>query len=149
MGTSIRIESLRCSTRASRHSHLRRWDLAPTLTMAQGGTSTASLSGKISDATGATLPGVTVTVTSLATNQQRTVVTNEDGIYRFAGLTPGSYSLTTDLDGFAKFIQSDIRLQVGAAADLNVTMRLAGVNESLTVTGRAAILRAQEPICPR
>jgi protocatechuate 3,4-dioxygenase beta subunit len=120
--------------------------LMPGLVMAQGGTSTASLSGKITDATGATLPGVTVTVTSLATNQQRTVVTNEDGIYRFAGLTPGSYSLTTDLEGFAKFAQSDIRLQVGAAADLNVTMRLSGVNESLTVTGEA--FRARKPICP-
>lgn len=110
--------------------------------MAQGGTSTASLSGKITDATGATLPGVTVTVTSAATNQQRTVVTNEDGMYRFAGLPPGSYSLTTDLEGFAKFVQSDIRLQVGAAADLNVTMRLSGVNESLTVTGQAAIIQS-------
>jgi hypothetical protein len=116
--------------------------LTPTVAMAQGGTSTASLSGKISDATGATLPGVNVTVTSAATNQQRTVVTNEDGIYRFAGLTPGTYSLTSDLDGFAKFVQSDIRLQVGAAADLNVTMRLSGVNESLTVTGQAAIIQS-------
>ena len=116
--------------------------LVPTLAVAQGGTSTAGLSGKILDATGATLPGVTVTVTSAATNQQRSVVTNEDGIYRFAGLTPGTYSLTSELDGFAKSVQSDIRLQVGGAADLNVTMRLSGVNESLTVTGQAALIQS-------
>ena len=49
------------------------------------------------------LPGVSVTVTNLATNQARTVVSNEDGLYRFAGLTPGRYSLTAQIDGFATF----------------------------------------------
>ena len=116
--------------------------LAPSFARAQGGTSTASVAGKVSDATGGVLPGVTVTVTSLATNQQRTVVTNEEGVYRFAGLPPGNYSITAELEGFAKFVQSDIRLQVGAASDLNVTMRLSSVSESLTVTGQTAIIES-------
>src|SRR3954468_2793220 len=77
--------------------------LAPSTAGAQGGTSTASVAGKGSDATGGVLPGVTVTVTSLSTNQQRTVVTNEEGVYRFAGLTPGEYSITAELEGFSKF----------------------------------------------
>ena len=67
-----------------------------TTTFAQGGTSTASLAGKIVDDTGARLPGVTVTVTSLGTNQSRTVVSNEEGLYRFAGLQPGNYNFTLD-----------------------------------------------------
>ena len=75
----------------------------------------ARVSGKVSDATGGVLPGVTVTVTSLATNQSRTAVTNGEGIYRFAGLMPGRYSIAADLEGFSKFIQSDVALQVGAA----------------------------------
>jgi hypothetical protein len=58
--------------------------------VAQGGTSTATLSGKIVDDTGGRLPSVTVTVTNAATNQSRTVVSNEEGLYRFAGLTPGT-----------------------------------------------------------
>jgi hypothetical protein len=76
------------------------------------------VSGKVSDATGGVLPGVTVTVTSLATNQQRTVVTTEEGVYRFAGLTPGNYSIAVELEGFAKFVQSDVRLQVGPTSPL-------------------------------
>jgi hypothetical protein len=116
--------------------------LAPSLARAQGGTSTASVAGKVSDATGGVLPGVTVTVTSLSTNQQRTVVTNEEGVYRFAGLTPGEYSITAELEGFSKFVQSGIRLQVGGSSDLNVTMRLSNVSESMTVTGQAAIIES-------
>src|SRR5215204_59589 len=110
--------------------------IAPSFVSAQGGTSTASVSGRVTDATGGVLPGVAVTVTSLATNQQRTVVTNDQGMYRFAGLTPGKYSVSAELEGFTKFVQTDITLQVGAAADLNVTMRLSNVSESVTVSGQ-------------
>jgi Carboxypeptidase regulatory-like domain len=116
--------------------------LAPAPAFAQGGTSTASISGKVTDATGGVLPGVTVTITYLATNQQRTAVSNEEGVYRFAGLLPGKYSISAELEGFAKFLQSDITLQVGGAFDLNVTMRLSTVSESVTVTGQAAIVES-------
>ncbi|PYS39097.1 MAG: hypothetical protein DMG14_15180, partial [Acidobacteria bacterium] len=66
--------------------------LAVSLTpvLAQTG-STAALTGRVSDPTGAVIPGVTVTVTSLATNQSRTAVTAEDGVYRVPLLDPGSY----------------------------------------------------------
>jgi hypothetical protein len=109
---------------------------------AQGGASTAGVSGKVTDATGGVLPGVTITVTNLATNQQRSVVTNEEGVYRFAGLQPGKYSIASDLEGFARFLQSDITLQVGGASEVNITMRLSSVNESVTVSGQAAIIES-------
>jgi hypothetical protein len=114
--------------------------LAPVPSLAQGGTSTASVSGKVTDATGGVLPGVIVTVTYLATNQQRTVVTNEEGVYRFAGLLPGKYSIAAELEAFAKFVQSDITVQVGGALDLNVVMHLSSVSESVTVSGQTAII---------
>ena len=116
--------------------------MAPSFVSAQGGTATASVSGRVTDATGGVLPGVAVTVTSLATNQQRTVVTNDQGMYRFAGLTPGKYSVSAELEGFTKFVQTDITLQVGAAADLNVTMRLSNVSESVTVSGQSPIIES-------
>ena len=74
----------------------------PPAAFGQGGTSTASLAGKIVDDTGARLPGVTVTVTHLGTNQSRTVISNEEGLYRFAGLQPGNYSFSAELQGFAR-----------------------------------------------
>src|SRR5689334_21274534 len=107
---------------------------------AQGGTSKASMSGKVSDPTGGVLPGLTVTITSQATTQQRSVVTNGEGVYRFAGLPPGKYSGGAELEGFAKFTQADITLQVGTASDLNIVMRLSTVSESVTVNGQAAII---------
>jgi hypothetical protein len=110
--------------------------------MAQGGTSTASRSGKVTDATGGVLPGVTVTVTSLATNQNRTIVTNEEGVYRFAGLQPGLYAVNADLEGFAKFVQTNVALNVGSAVDLNVAMRVSTMSETVTVSGQAPIIES-------
>jgi hypothetical protein len=107
---------------------------------AQGGTSTASLSGKIADDTGGRLPGVTVTVTNAATNQSRTVVSSEDGLYRFAGLQPGTYSFKAEVQGFAAFNRAQLTLNVGAAIDQDVTMRISAVQESVTVSGAAPIV---------
>lgn len=116
--------------------------LVPRFSAAQGGTSTASLSGKIADATGGVLPGVTVTITSLATNQTRTAVTNAEGVYRFAGLPPGKYSASADLQGFAKFLQPEITLQVGTAVDLNISMRVSSLSETVTVNAEAPIIES-------
>ena len=91
--------------------------LAPEIANAQGGTTTATLSGRALDGTGGTLPGATVTVVNIATNQSRVVVTNDEGGNRLAGLTPGKYSLTAELQGFATFVQPEITLSVGSAAE--------------------------------
>jgi hypothetical protein len=114
--------------------------VAPAVASAQGGTTTAVLSGRVFDGTGGTLPGATVTVVNIATNQSRVVLTNDEGVYRLAGLTPGKYSLTAELQGFATFVQPEITLSVGSAADLNVTMRVSDVAETITVTGEAPIV---------
>jgi hypothetical protein len=115
---------------------------APPAAYPQGGTATATLSGKISDGTGGVLPGVTVTVVNVATNQSRAVTTNEEGVYRFAGLAPGKYTVAAELQGFAKFVQPEVTLNVGAAADLNVTMRVSNLSETVTVTGEAPIVES-------
>ena len=114
--------------------------LAPQRALAQGGTSTASVSGRVVDASGGVLPGVAVTLTNEATNQSRMVTTDDQGVYRFAGLTPGKYAIATELEGFAKFAQTGMTLQVGSAVDLNITLRLSNVSETVTVTGQAAIV---------
>jgi hypothetical protein len=118
--------------------------LAPTMAAAQGGTTTATLSGTVSDATGGVMPGVTVTVTDHATNQSRVAVTNETGLYRFAGLAPGAYTAVAELQGFAKFVQSNLTLNVGAAVDLNITMRVSTVEETMTVSGQSPIVESSK-----
>lgn len=111
-----------------------------TAVFAQGGTSTATLSGKVVDESGGRLPGVTVTVTHSGTNSSRSVVSNEEGLYRFAGLQPGTYSVTAELQGFAPYSRSQLTLNVGAAADQDVTMRISAVQESVTVSGAAPLI---------
>ena len=81
-------------------------------------------------------------MTSLGTNQSRTVVSNEEGLYRFAGLQPGSYSLSAELQGFAVFRRQQLTLNVGAAVDQDVTLRISSVEESITVSGAAPIVES-------
>ena len=74
---------------------------------------TAQIQGKISDAQGALLPGVTVTVRNQETGMFRETVSNPDGSYFISGMTPGTYRMTAELQGFRKFERSGILLEVG------------------------------------
>src|SRR3989441_10297681 len=87
----------------------------------------ATLSGTVSDATGALIPGVEVTATQTATGVVATAVTNESGTYRFASLQPGPYQVRASLPGFqrqtfqvtlgtAQQIRQNFTLQVGTVA---------------------------------
>ncbi len=70
--------------------------LAPRATLAQMGNST--LSGQVTDAQGAGVPGATVTVTNTGTSALRTTPTGDDGGYRFVALPPGTYELKVEMD---------------------------------------------------
>ena len=72
--------------------------LVPTALHAQ--TSGASLAGRVTDAGGGALPGVTITVTNVATGFTRTTVTGADGTYHFPTLPAGTYNVLADLSGF-------------------------------------------------
>lgn len=109
---------------------------------AQGGTATATLSGRIADDTGGILPGVTVTVTNVATNQARSVITNEEGRYTFPGLQPGRYSLSCELPGFATFVRPEITVNVGSLVTIDAIMRVSSLEETVTVTGEAPIIES-------
>src|SRR4051812_14016347 len=73
----------------------------------------ASIWGTITDAQGGVLPGVTLTVQNAESGVVRTSVTETDGKYRLAGLSPGRYNLTADLTGFQMVAVKDITLQIG------------------------------------
>jgi hypothetical protein len=116
--------------------------VTPAAAHAQGGSATATLSGKVVDDTGAILPGVSVTVTNLSNNQSRTSQTNGEGIYRFTGLAPSQYSLRAELQGFASYVIETFTLNIGAAANLDATMQVSSLSETVTVTGESAIIEA-------
>ena len=84
--------------------------------------STAQLSGRVADESGAVLPGVTVTVTQTDTGLTRSVVTDENGAYVLPNLPTGPYRLEAMLQGFRTYSQTGIVLQVAATPVLNVVL---------------------------
>src|SRR5215471_3814304 len=108
--------------------------------MAQTG-STAALTGRVSDPTGAVLPGVMVTVTAAATNQSRNVVTAEDGVYRVPLLDPGSYKVKFSLPGFKTAEVMEVTLAVTETAVLNQTLEVGAASEEVTVEANVEALQ--------
>lgn len=94
----------------------------------------ATIEGVVGDASGAVLPGVTITVTNLDTGAQRVVTTNESGLYRALLLPLGRYRVTAELAGFKKFEQAGIELGAGETATVNVTLGVGDVAEVVSVT---------------
>src|SRR5512145_3395972 len=100
----------------------------------------ATVKGRVVDASQGALPGATVTVTNVDTNETATAVTNTQGEYNIPFLRPAAYTLTVELSGFQKYTQSGIRLQVGQTADINVQLGVGGVTEEVTVSAESPLL---------
>ena len=103
----------------------------------QGGT----VNGKISDSSGAVLPGVGVTISSSAfIGGQRMLVSDEQGNYRAGLLPPGTYSVKYELPGFKILVREGIQVSAGFTATLNIVMEVATVAETVTVQGDSPIV---------
>ncbi len=107
---------------------------------AAGTSSSGSIWGKVSDSSGAVLPGVTVNVSSPSLLGTSTSVTNEQGIYRFPALPPGEFALTFELTGFRTLVRQGLQLTVAFTATVDVRMELATVEETVTVRGQSPVV---------
>ncbi|MBI4886782.1 MAG: TonB-dependent receptor [Acidobacteria bacterium] len=105
--------------------------------------STAQLSGRVADDSGAILPGVTVTVTQTDTALTRTVVTDENGTYVLPSLPTGPYRLEAMLQGFRTYTQTGIVLQVAAAPVVNVTLAIGNLEETISVEAATPLVDVQ------
>jgi outer membrane receptor protein involved in Fe transport len=101
---------------------------------------TGNIAGRLMDAQGAAVPGVTVTARNAQTGFTRTAVSDGEGIYRLTSLPIGTYDLTAELQGFSKIEHKGIVLNVGQTLDVDMTLRLANVQESITVTGETPLI---------
>lgn len=93
----------------------------------------ANVGGIVKDASGARLPGVTLTISNTATGRQQVIVTGSEGNYRAVALQPGPYAITAELQGFAAE-RRELTLNVGTDATLDITLSIAGVAETVTVS---------------
>src|SRR4051794_8191596 len=86
-----------------------------------------SISGIITDASGAVVPGASVTITSVDRKTSDTVATNEQGFYAKERLVPGVYQVKAELQGFKSAVFPDIRVNVDTNTPLNVKLALGQV----------------------
>jgi outer membrane receptor protein involved in Fe transport len=105
---------------------------------AQGGT--ATIIGTVYDQDKAVLPGVTVTVTNEATGITRETVTGDEGRFVIPTLTPGTYTVRAELTGFQPQTRTSMVLAIGQELDVDLTLGVAGLTESVTVTAEAPLV---------
>ena len=104
---------------------------------AQQAITSATLNGHVEDATGAPLPGATVTTTAVDTDRQQTAVSDGEGRYRFPYMSVGTYLLRAEKAGFAS-LNVRLTVTVGQALDLPLRLSPSGINESVVVTATEA-----------
>src|SRR5688572_22555529 len=113
---------------------------APAYSQGGGASSTGTIQGRITDAQGAVLPGVTVTASSPSLLGQQTTVSSETGNYRFPAVPSGAYTLTFELAGFNSLRREGIQITLGFTANVNAELSLATLQETVTVTGESPII---------
>ena len=111
-------------------------------TMAYGQVTT-SLSGTVTDTSGAVLPGADVVAKADETGTTLTAVTNERGIFNIPGMPIGRYTVTVSLQGFKTVALSDIRLNTATAAEVSVKLELGQLTETVTVKSGTEVVQTQ------
>jgi Carboxypeptidase regulatory-like domain/TonB-dependent Receptor Plug Domain/TonB dependent receptor len=96
-----------------------------------------TITGTVVDSSGRLIPNASVSITNVATGINRTVTTNEDGLYIAPNLLPASYELTFTAPGFKTDVRTGIELTVGATVSLNMTMQVGGSKEIVQVQTEA------------
>jgi hypothetical protein len=96
-----------------------------------------SISGKVADSNGAAVSGATVTIKSPALIRELDVTTGDDGLYLFAKVPVGVYTVTVTQGGFKSSRRENIRVQLGSEARVDLSMEAGNVSETVTVTGGA------------
>ena len=95
----------------------------------------ASLSGEITDPSGAAISGATITVTNVDRNTDSVETSSSLGRYVVNFLSPGTYKVTVDKPGFKKLVRQGIRLSSSDKFDLDLRLEVGSISEAVTVTG--------------
>jgi len=104
---------------------------------------TGTIDGRVTDASGAAVPGANVTVTNAATNVHWPLVTNGEGRFYQRYLQPGSYNVAVEKTGFQKFVQSDVLLDVEQTVSLTIPLKVGDVTTTVEVQASAAQLSTE------
>lgn len=112
---------------------------------ALGQQTTGSLSGTVSDPSGAIVTGATVTVVNTATGAERSAVSSGTGTFDFQALQPGTYTVSIDATGFKRAVARDIVVSVASAAQVNIPLEVGLPGEVVTVSASQETLNTTSP----
>src|SRR6476659_8767984 len=113
-------------------------------TVARAQQQTGEIFGKVTDQSGAVLPGVTVTLTAPALLQPLTAVTSDTGSYIFPRIEIGRYTVKFELTGFKTVVVENVQVTVGFSAQINGQLGVSTVQETITVTGQSPIVDTKD-----
>jgi hypothetical protein len=103
--------------------------LLPGAILLQAQSNLSSIVGTLTDASGAVVPGVTVTVTNKGTNQSKIFVSDDHGNYEVTHLVPGIYSVAGELAGFKHFVAEKVELDVAVVVRVDIHLQIGGISE--------------------
>ncbi len=115
--------------------------LIPALLCAQS--DTARIVGTVTDATGALIPGATVTATNTQTNIRTEVTSQDDGSFVITSLRIGTYTLEVTKQGFRKWVKPDIALDVNQVARIDAQLDVGSITEVVKVSGGAPLVETE------
>lgn len=124
------------------------WSSMAMLTLLTGGLAWSqdtrgTITGRITDPSGAVMPGVSVVVTNTAMGTKATSKTSQDGYYQAALLMPGIYQVEAVAPGFKKIVRDGIEVRVADRLEINLTLEIGASEVSVTVTGEAPLMNTE------
>src|SRR6185295_2722137 len=99
--------------------------------------------GRVTDQSGAVIPGAQVLVTNPAMGFKTDLTTNADGIYRAPLLSPGKYQIEVTLQGFKKAIRNDVEVRVADRIDVSISLEIGASETSVTVSSETPLLNTE------
>lgn len=106
-----------------------------------GQTSTATISGTVTDASGAIVPGAQLTLTNLLGGQVVQAATNASGLYNAPNISPGRYRLNADAAGFKAYVRREVLVETGAKLQIDIALQVGDAAESVTVSAATPLLQ--------
>jgi hypothetical protein len=99
-----------------------------------------SIVGKVSDQSGAVLPGATVEITNKAMGTKTSLVTNDQGFYQATYLLSGLYRIEVQVSGFKKFVRDDVEVRINDRIEINISLQIGELTQTVSVTGETPLL---------
>ena len=109
----------------------------------EGQATYGTITGAVTDPTGAAVPDAQVTLTNVGTGEKRTQPTGADGLYNFVNLIPGEYRIDVEKQGFKHFTRASVVVQVNQTAKIDAVLAVGQVSETVEVTSETPLLQTE------